>query len=172
MKYLIRNEVNVVDMVFQMPMTPGSGMNVISVDDAQFRIDMVDSIFIDINNYKPKPKGSYWASDGVNWVDSRTDDEVWDDIRLRRDEELAATDWTQLADSGLNPGEVNLWATYRAKIRDAGNTVSVGSPRVAEVVVKEEISDRKPGRVDTDPRRGRGQGGKATRPEHRPPRSA
>ena len=68
MRYLIRNELNVVDLVFHTPMTPAPGMNVIPVDEAQWRSSMLGSIFIDINNYKPAPKGAYWVSDGTNWI--------------------------------------------------------------------------------------------------------
>lgn len=170
MKYLILNpDNNVVQMVFDTPITPSDGLNVIPIDDSLWRGNMLLSIFVDVNNYKPRPGDAHWESDGVNWIDGRTNEDVWDDIRFFRDEELARTDWTQLPDSGLNPGEVNQWAMYRATIRDAGNTVSVGSPRVAEVIIKEEISDRKPGRNDNDPRRGRGQGNKPERPGYRGP---
>ena len=52
-----------------------------------------------------------------------TDDEniLWARIRHHRDTELAATDWTQLADS---TADKTAWATYRQALRDlpASNT--------------------------------------------------
>ena len=52
-----------------------------------------------------------------------TDDEniLWARIRHQRDTELAATDWTQIADS---TADKTAWATYRQALRDlpASNT--------------------------------------------------
>jgi hypothetical protein len=46
-----------------------------------------------------------------------TDDEniLWARIRHQRDTELAATDWTQVADS---QADKTAWATYRQALRD------------------------------------------------------
>jgi hypothetical protein len=38
-----------------------------------------------------------------------------DDVRMRRDGALAASDWTQTADS---PVDRQAWATYRQQLRD------------------------------------------------------
>jgi hypothetical protein len=163
MKYLVRNSItNVIEMMFETPITPSPPMEVIPVDDAQYRVDMLSSIFTDVNRYKPYPSRDineqYWVSNGTNWVDPRPDDVVWEEVRRLRDEELADSDWTQLADSGLTPGEVTLWANYRANLR-ASTNVGLGSPRVAETTIVTE-KDNRPGRNDNDPRRGRGQGNK------------
>lgn len=40
------------------------------------------------------------------------------DIRVERDERLAACDWTQLADSPLSDSDKTAWATYRQSLRD------------------------------------------------------
>lgn len=42
-------------------------------------------------------------------------DKKWDQIRLWRNAELAASDWTQLADSSVDKVA---WATYRQALRD------------------------------------------------------
>jgi len=39
----------------------------------------------------------------------------WDDIRAARDQLLAASDYTQVADA---PGDTSAWATYRQALRD------------------------------------------------------
>lgn len=44
-----------------------------------------------------------------------TNDQKWEQIKLWRANELAATDWTQIADSPANKAA---WATYRQALRD------------------------------------------------------
>lgn len=44
-----------------------------------------------------------------------TNDQKWEQIRLWRNAQLAASDWTQLADS---PVDKSAWATYRQALRD------------------------------------------------------
>jgi hypothetical protein len=47
-----------------------------------------------------------------------------EELRAARDAELAASDWTQLADSPLTDSKKAEWATYRQALRDfpASNT--------------------------------------------------
>jgi hypothetical protein len=47
-----------------------------------------------------------------------TNDQKWEQIKLWRDAELAASDWTQLPDS---PADKTAWATYRQEVRDVLN---------------------------------------------------
>ncbi len=163
MKYLIRNSTtNVIEMMFETPVTPSPPMEVISIDDSQYREKMLGAIFADVNNFKPLPAGDFWVSDGTKWVDGRTEEEVWEDVRYARDQELAATDWTQLDDADLTPPEKNVWAQYRANIRDASMSVGVGSPRIAEETIKTEKGNNRPDKDETDPRRGRGRGSQPT----------
>jgi hypothetical protein len=49
------------------------------------------------------------------------------EIRAQRNGLLAASDWTQLADS---PADIDAWATYRQSLRDIPQSYS----RVSEVV--------------------------------------
>ena len=44
-----------------------------------------------------------------------TEEQKWEQIRLWRDSELLASDWTQLQDS---PVDKEAWAIYRQKLRD------------------------------------------------------
>lgn len=48
-------------------------------------------------------------------VDEIPSDYFFDRIRLWRDRELTATDWTQIADA---PTDKTAWATYRKALRD------------------------------------------------------
>lgn len=68
----------------------------------------------------PKP-GEYFVFDysTKQWVDPRTPEMMWDEIRTKRNLLLAASDWTQLPDVQLaNKDE---WATYRQALRDVTN---------------------------------------------------
>ena len=44
-----------------------------------------------------------------------TNEQKWEQIRLWRNAELSATDWTQIIDSPVNK---QLWAEYRQALRD------------------------------------------------------
>lgn len=44
-----------------------------------------------------------------------TNDQKWDQIKLWRNAQLAASDWTQLPDA---PVDKTAWATYRQALRD------------------------------------------------------
>lgn len=44
------------------------------------------------------------------------------DPRYRRDQELAATDWTQMADADLTPEKKLEWKAYRQALRDYPET--------------------------------------------------
>jgi len=44
-----------------------------------------------------------------------TNEQLFDQIRLWRNRELVATDWTQIADAPTNK---TAWATYRQALRD------------------------------------------------------
>ena len=63
------------------------------------------------------------------------DDEVTDEIylarmRFWRDQELARTDWTQVADAPVNK---SVWATYRQALRDL--PASNSDPRAIELPI-------------------------------------
>lgn len=49
------------------------------------------------------------------------DDYVWERLRIKRNNDLAASDWTQVADA---PVDKTAWANYRQALRDLpANTV-------------------------------------------------
>jgi len=48
----------------------------------------------------------------------------WDKMRSKRDDLLARTDWTQMADSPLSVAQKTAWATYRQALRDLPTTYS------------------------------------------------
>lgn len=49
-------------------------------------------------------------------IQQRTDAQA-EQVRVERNERLAACDWTQLADSPLNPEAKSAWAFYRENLR-------------------------------------------------------
>lgn len=51
-------------------------------------------------------------------------DEDFTDVRNSRNQRLAASDWTQGADSPLSDSKKAEWATYRQELRDYPSTAS------------------------------------------------
>lgn len=68
----------------------------------------------------PEDREWFWAFNYNTqaWVDIRTDDIKWSEIRAVRNELLAASDWTQLPDSPLSSDVKAQWSTYRVALRD------------------------------------------------------
>ena len=58
-----------------------------------------------------------------------TDDQKREQVRLWRNGELAATDWTQVADA---PVDASAWATYRQALRDLPDTIDIDNPVLPE----------------------------------------
>ena len=138
MKYLLRNtNTNVIDLLYELPIVASPPLEVVEVSDAQYRDDMLGSIFTTVNLYKPDPRRGnpvfedWWESDGSDWVDTRDDNRVWGHVREDRNEELLQSDWTQLDDSGLTPPKKGLWTAYRNQLRNVPNNHQ-GDPRGAE----------------------------------------
>ena len=62
------------------------------------------------------PAGWYYWSSDRNWkIDT---DGLMIHLRSLRDNRLAITDWTQMADSALSNSKKAEWATYRQALRD------------------------------------------------------
>lgn len=151
-KYLIRNtETNTIDLVFDLPVNVSPPLEQIMIPAVQFRSKMAESIFIDVNNYKPFPGfdgntipngEDWWVSDGTNWVDNRPDNKVWERVRKIRNEELGISDWTQLNDADLTGQQKGLWTAWRQQLRNVPNNNS--NPRAAEAALKTEINNNKP----------------------------
>ena len=56
--------------------------------------------------------------------DLRTTSEAYNLLRMKRDEKLAASDWTQFVDSPLISSKKTEWATYRQELRDLPSNVT------------------------------------------------
>lgn len=69
----------------------------------------------------PASPGTTYKFDYITntWRDTRTSEEMWQEVRLNRDVLLKASDWTQLPDVPLNTKTA--WATYRQALRDITN---------------------------------------------------
>ena len=66
----------------------------------------------------PPFMGAKWRPDIGEWVEGRTKDEMWEEVRLLRDKALSATDWiiTHALESGEQVPQV--WREYRQALRD------------------------------------------------------
>ena len=58
-----------------------------------------------------------------------TDAQKLRQVRLWRNAQLAATDWTQLADA---PVDASAWATYRQQLRDLPATIDINNPVIPD----------------------------------------
>jgi hypothetical protein len=58
----------------------------------------------------------YFDIETRQWVDPRTPETEWVLVRVRRDQLLSASDWTQLPDVSISSKEA--WVTYRQELRD------------------------------------------------------
>jgi len=58
-----------------------------------------------------------------------TDAQKLKQVRLWRNAELAATDWTQVADA---PVDASAWAAYRQALRDLPDTIDIANPVLPE----------------------------------------
>jgi hypothetical protein len=54
-----------------------------------------------------------------------TDDQKMEQVRLWRNAELSATEWTQVADAPVDP---SAWATYRQALRDLPAAIDITNP--------------------------------------------
>lgn len=76
-----------------------------------------------VSESEPELVGNDWVQ---RWNTSKKSDEEialiiskkWSAVRKRRNEMLAACDWTQLPDSPLDNVQRNAWADYRQALRD------------------------------------------------------
>jgi hypothetical protein len=50
---------------------------------------------------------------------------LWDEMVDKRNRKLAASDWTQFADSPLSDEKKNEWAVYRQSLRDIPSNYSM-----------------------------------------------
>jgi Phage tail assembly chaperone protein len=50
--------------------------------------------------------------------------QAWRDLRSQRNSRLAASDWTQLADTHMSQDKKDAWAAYRQELRDLPETLT------------------------------------------------
>ena len=55
--------------------------------------------------------------DTKQWYDPRTTEQLWDEVRTKRDKLLSSCDWTQLPDVPVTAA-TPLWVVYRQNLRD------------------------------------------------------
>ena len=57
----------------------------------------------------------------ITVTNARRDAAAWEALRIERNQRLAASDWTQVADA---PVDAAAWATYRQALRDLPDTTT------------------------------------------------
>lgn len=59
-----------------------------------------------------------WSNQTMAWIDQRSADQAWADVRAARKRLLQMCDWTQTVDAPLSAAVKAAWATYRQALRD------------------------------------------------------
>lgn len=84
------------------------------------KMDFADSYVKDDKPVKlpSRPDNPYVTFDYKQkaWRDQRTTDQAWADVRTKRSELLASSDWTQMPDVPAQTKQA--WAGYRQELRD------------------------------------------------------
>jgi len=77
----------------------------------------------------PKDEDNTDYQEYLEWAKTNTadpsDTSTWDDIRAKRDEILASTDWTMTTGATVDQAQ---WAAYRQNLRDIPQTYSGKTP--------------------------------------------
>lgn len=81
-------------------------------EDMHMFIDVTDDVTI--KNIKVNPDGTITTDTAY----------LYGDIRQKRNQLLAASDWTQFRDSPLSQEKQDEWVAYRQTLRDLPNTVT------------------------------------------------
>jgi len=78
--------------------------------------------YIDDTEFVPFPERPHsmarWDWSAMAWVAPDELARAAAEARVRRNAELARTDWTQVADAPLTAAQVQAWAAYRKALRD------------------------------------------------------
>lgn len=70
----------------------------------------------------PKPSAHHtFDHSAKQWLDSRTPATEWPNVRIKRNDLLRASDWTQLPDSPASAQQKQKWVVYRQALRDITN---------------------------------------------------
>lgn len=96
----------------------------------------VSRAFLKIPDGTPKSEWDQWpresrlfAESGLTpapWSDTRTQEQLFAELRVQRNKLLSESDWTQLPDAQVNAAA---WVTYRQALRDLpANTADPANP--------------------------------------------
>jgi len=81
---------------------------------------------VELQELPPEPPGRFYRyklseQRWVSLAEQETNKILSSEVRQKRNELLAGTDWTQVSDSPLNETKKNLWSAYRQQLRDITN---------------------------------------------------
>ncbi len=74
-----------------------------------------------VAGFPPPPHGGArlrWDAGALVWLDTRSTDQAWAEVRARRDLLLAETDWIPLRALERQETVPTAWLTYRQALRD------------------------------------------------------
>jgi hypothetical protein len=94
----------------------GSGeLGFVGVDKPEHRVLINSELFY---CGPPPSPGLIFDINTKTWIDTRSNDDLWREIRGLRNQRLERSDWTQLPDASVDS---TVWAEYRQKLRDITN---------------------------------------------------
>lgn len=105
--------------------TTNTVVNVIEVDDVNNVPDFVIQEGQVLASNHDAEIGDTWTGteyDVTHRLQIYTDEDLWENIRERRDELLKESDWTASSDNALSDAKKAEWATYRQALRDLPQT--------------------------------------------------
>lgn len=98
-------------------------INVIVIPDGPDGDSFLSESCVEITGMYPKPGlGVGWTYVDGQFVPPPVPPLTWDDIRIERDNLLAASDWTRMDDAPLTTEQRDAWAAYRQALRDIPQT--------------------------------------------------
>ena len=101
--------------------TPPTGSTMVLVEETDYGVD-IGQDYDGTKIVVPDP------------VDTRTLSDCYKQLRTKRNEKLAASDWSQYPDSPLDSAKKAEWATYRQELRDL--PANVTDSNVKEIAYK------------------------------------
>ena len=119
------NTLSVIDWYFAdspyVPVTPG------------IRLEVPEGLSLDMVKGVAAEDGTVTLVEDPTKVQAKTA-QAWTSLRAERNRRLAASDWTQLADTHLSQEKKDAWAAYRQELRDLPDEVTLTSPQDLDAV--------------------------------------
>jgi len=112
---------------------------VIEIDNGLYNNKTVNSLYKG-GKFIPPPTPFHIISDDGEWVDGRSDEVIWKQVRNNRNKALTKTDWTIIPDAPLTPEKVIQFRDWRKLLRDLPGkyTVALEAEEALNTLLEQE----------------------------------